>query len=183
MRDIFLLKTRILPVAILLIFSAFFLYKGNSVILLITLILLIGITLKNQLTRKISIAYFLISSLILIFAFYPMNIEAEKTFMWNLEDKYKAPIFLTVQMIIFLTIYSLRTPFNKAISFNLKIFFEKIAVLSLVLILLGALIYTFTIFQVHNGNPNFLKIDSCLDRGGCWDHSKNNCELKKSMCL
>jgi hypothetical protein len=42
----------------------------------------------------------------------------------------------------------------------------------------GALIllYYAFLFLAHDGNLDFLRIDSCLDRGGRWNYQSRTCE-------
>lgn len=42
------------------------------------------------------------------------------------------------------------------------------------------LTYFGAIFYAHNFNPNFLKIDKCLDDGGVWDDKTNICHKDSS---
>ena len=46
-----------------------------------------------------------------------------------------------------------------------------------ILLLIAALLSYFTLlFFAHDGNPAFLKIDSCLDGGGGWNYEQRRCE-------
>ncbi len=41
--------------------------------------------------------------------------------------------------------------------------------------LLLFVIYLGVLFVIHELNPDFLAIDSCLDAGGAWDYSRREC--------
>ena len=47
-----------------------------------------------------------------------------------------------------------------------------VALSGFALMLLPPGLYYGTLFVVHGGNPDFLKIDACLDAGGRWDYEK-----------
>ena len=49
-----------------------------------------------------------------------------------------------------------------------------VSVVAGVLLVLG--LYLGGLFVAHGFDPNFLAIDSCLDRGGRWDHASQGCE-------
>jgi len=55
-----------------------------------------------------------------------------------------------------------------------KIVFWIVAVLSLGCIA-SLIVYFGLLFMVHDFDPNFLNIDSCLDSGGCWDYVDGIC--------
>ena len=38
-----------------------------------------------------------------------------------------------------------------------------------------AILYVGGLFIAHEGNPDFLKIDACLDAGGAWDYTNRTC--------
>lgn len=42
--------------------------------------------------------------------------------------------------------------------------------------LLAVASYLAALFIVHDCNPDFLSIDSCLDSGGRWNYETRNCE-------
>ena len=53
----------------------------------------------------------------------------------------------------------------------LKIAFMIFFILTILLILM----YNFFLFKSYNYNTDFLRIDSCLDSGGCWDYMDRIC--------
>jgi hypothetical protein len=42
------------------------------------------------------------------------------------------------------------------------------------------IIYGVGLFIAHKGNPHFIKIDRCLDRGGTWNYTENYCYGEKN---
>lgn len=51
-------------------------------------------------------------------------------------------------------------------------------------IVLGAIaIYCGALFCAHDFDPDFLKIDTCLDRGGVWDYENRRCILPEETGL
>lgn len=52
----------------------------------------------------------------------------------------------------------------------------KIFIFVFVIALLNPIsLYYGFLFYSHDFNPNFLKIDKCLDSGGSWDYENNEC--------
>lgn len=47
--------------------------------------------------------------------------------------------------------------------------------------LLVILFYIVLLWVGHDFSPHFMKIDSCLDRGGKWDYQENRCEYTEGM--
>ena len=43
------------------------------------------------------------------------------------------------------------------------------------ILVIGGL-YVGVLFMLHDFNPDFLGIDSCLDGGGRWDYEKRTCD-------
>ena len=50
-----------------------------------------------------------------------------------------------------------------------------IIVITLSLFVFTVLLYQIFLFISYRYNPEFLKIDSCLDNGGKWDYNNNYC--------
>ena len=49
---------------------------------------------------------------------------------------------------------------------------------TLIAILIG--IHLATLWVLHDYNPDFLKIDSCIDAGGTWNYETRECENPRS---
>lgn len=43
------------------------------------------------------------------------------------------------------------------------------------ILVVPVLLYLAGLFFIHNCDPDFLKIDSCLDAGGVWDYENCQC--------
>jgi hypothetical protein len=42
-------------------------------------------------------------------------------------------------------------------------------------LIIPCLLYVAGLFIAHKGNPDFLKVDACLDSGGAWDYTNRSC--------
>lgn len=50
--------------------------------------------------------------------------------------------------------------------------------------LLASVIILSFILILHPSNSPFLKKDSCLDKGGCWDYIRKKCEMNnQGYCI
>ncbi len=78
----------------------------------IPLLLILGLAKNKEYARKLSIVFFVLVAAVMVFAFFPMNIESEKSIFWEMRDSIKIPLFLCVQALVFLTVYSLRDKFK-----------------------------------------------------------------------
>ena len=54
----------------------------------------------------------------------------------------------------------------------------KATLLAVTLVAAVLLSYPAFLFVVHDFNPDFMKIDSCLDRGGSWNYQTRQCEFE-----
>lgn len=54
----------------------------------------------------------------------------------------------------------------------------KLVVFVVFLIVLSWTAYGFSIWVTSDFNPDALKIDSCLDRGGAWDYDLRGCHIE-----
>jgi len=53
---------------------------------------------------------------------------------------------------------------------------KKVVAAAAAAVLLICGLYFGGLFVAHGFNPDFLSIDSCLDRGGQWDDASRSCE-------
>jgi len=40
--------------------------------------------------------------------------------------------------------------------------------------------YYAILFKMHDYNPDFISVDSCMDNGGCWDYTDKICRKEES---
>ena len=57
--------------------------------------------------------------------------------------------------------------------FKIIILSVGIPIIALIIIILA---YYLFLFVIYNFNPDFIKIDSCLDEGGTWDYEDKTCK-------
>ncbi len=120
----------IVPPVIILIMSAFSgIIYDFSLLVLVPFILSYKIICESEIARKITIVYFILYSLLLIYFFFPASQISHKSIpFFNMSDLNRILVFIFFETSIFFGIFCLRKSFNRKFSLRKNILVHQIDV-------------------------------------------------------
>lgn len=106
-------KAKTLAVIIFFIVSMFYtsIILENYWLTSLSAFLVAGLYFQIELARKLAIVSLVIISIVLIFLFYPMNIEYKDSIFWNMNDGRKVLLLSVSELLMICLIYFLKEKF------------------------------------------------------------------------